>query len=183
MIFFVALLLATAIGCGTSEDQSDEPYPQPHAAHPSYGSEPEVSAYLQSVNPYIHLVGELQMEVDGVVGTSGKATGENLAEVMERIRPRLKEALDQFEMIEPPPLLAPLHRDIKKLMVVRLDAYKLTIEGWQKELDTSDMSLYKDAETRLAEANEMIQQLNEDLKKINTSLQIARNSKGTSATQ
>ena len=37
------------------------------------------------------------------------------------------------------------------------------------------MSLYKGAETKLAEANQIIQQLNEDLKKINASLQLARN--------
>ena len=94
---------------------------------------------------------------------------------MEQVRPRLEEALGLLEKIEPPPVLAPLHRDIKKLMIVRRDAYRLTIAGWHKEQEDSDMSLYKGAETKLAEANQIIQQLNEDLKKINASLQIARN--------
>ena len=175
MVFFMALLLATAIGCGTSEDQMNEPPSQLQATETPYGSEPEISAYLQTVNPYIRLVGELQLEVDGVVSTSGKATGKNLSEMMEQVRPQLEEALGQLEKIEPPPLLAPLHRDIKKLMIVRLDAYRLTIAGWYKEQEDSDMSLYKGAETKLAEANQIIQQLNEDLKEINASLQIARN--------
>ncbi len=177
MVFFMALLLATAIGCGTSEDQMNEPPSQLQAAETPYGSEPEISAYLQAVNPYIRLVGELQLEVERARSTSGKATGKNLSEMMEQVRPRLEEALGLLEKIEPPPVLAPLHRDIKKLMIVRLDAYRMTIAGWHKEQEDedSDMSLYKGAETKLAEANQIIQQLNEDLKKINASLQIARN--------
>ena len=176
MIFFLALLLTAAVGCGSSDDHSSPPPSEQGSATTSYGTLAEVSEYLQAVNPYIHLVGELQMEVDTVVGTSGRATGQNLAAAMAGVQPRLKEMIERFEQIAPPPLLAPLHRDIKKLMLVRLEAYETTIEGWKREQESQDLGLYKEAEAQLVEANQMIQELNDDLKAINSAIQIARNS-------
>jgi hypothetical protein len=89
MIFFLALLLIAAIGCGSGDDQGTPESAKQGSVETSYGTLAEVSSYLQSVNPHIQTVGELQMEVDRVVGTSGKATGQNLADAMGTVRPRL----------------------------------------------------------------------------------------------
>ncbi len=183
MIFFLALLLIAAIGCGSGDDQVAQDSSKQGSTETSYGTLEAVSGYLVSVNPYIRTVGELQMEVDKVVGTSGKATGQNLAAVMEGVRPRLKTVLEDFEKIQPPPLLAPLHRDIKNLMLVRLEAYDITIKGWQAEQDSKDMSVYKGAESKLAAANQMIEQLNQDLKEINTAIQLARKNEGHASSE
>ena len=183
MIFFLALLLIAAIGCGSGDDQVAQDASKQESTVTSYGTLEEVSGYLRSVNPYIRTVGELQVEVDKVVGTSGKATGQNLAVVMEAVRPRLKTALEQFEKIQPPPLLAPLHRDIKKLMLVRLEAYDITLKGWQAEQATEDTTIYKDAESKLAAANQMIEQLNQDLREINSAIQVARETEGHASSE
>ena len=183
MTFFLSLLVIAAIGCGSGDDQVAPESAKQGTTIISYGTIAEVSEYLHSVNPHIRTVGELQLEVDKVVGTSGRATGQNLAAVMETVRPRLKTVLDEFEKIQPPPLLAPLHRDIKNLMLVRLEAYGITIKGWQKEQNSNDMSLYKDAESKLAAANQMIEQLNNNLKEVNSELQLARKNEGNISTE
>ena len=102
---------------------------------------------------------------------------------MEGVRPRLKTALEEFEKIQPPPLLAPLHRDIKNLMLVRLEAYDITIKGWQAEQDSEDMSVYKGAESKLAAANQMIEQLNQDLKEINAAIRLAGKNEGHASSE
>ena len=183
MIFLLGLLLIAAIGCGSGDNQVAQDSSKQGSAETSYGTLEAVSGYLVSVNPYIRTVGELQMEVDKVVGTSGKATGQNLAAIMEGVRPRLKTALEEFEKIQPPPLLAPLHRDIKNLMLVRLEAYDITIKGWQAEQDSKDMSVYIGAESKLAAANQMIEQLNQDLKEINAAIRLARGNEGHASSE
>jgi len=175
MKYSIFILFLLVLGCGRQEEK---PAPQPQepsasAAQTPYGSVEEVKAYLGKIQPFIQEVGKIQAEVDKVVGSSGKATGENLASVMERMRPRLKAAMDSFEKISPPSLLAPLHRDIQKLMVIRLDAYTNTTRGWQRERESGDLSLYEEAETKLKEANDLISQLNAEMKKIHLSLQNA----------
>ena len=58
-------------------------------------------------------------------------------------------------------------------MDIRLDAYSTTIKGWQREKESGDTSLYDEAETKLQEANNLIRQLNEEMKKINLALEKA----------
>jgi len=36
---------------------------------------------------------------------------------------KLKELIEAFDQIQPPPLIAPLHRDIKKMLVLRHEWY------------------------------------------------------------
>lgn len=171
---FLAFCLL-AIGCGSQEK---EPAPQPEktppvATHTEYGSSAEVKAYLEKINPYIQEVGNLQAEVDKTIGSSGKGTSENLASVMKQIFPRLQSARENFAAIQSPPLLASFHRDIEKLMAVRLDAYRATIEGWEVERENNDTSWHEKAEAKLQQANDLINKLNQEMVKINLALEKA----------
>ncbi len=172
-IFLAFCLLA--IGCGSQEK---EPAPQPVKTPPAatqteYGSSVEVKAYLEKINPYIQEVGKLQTEVDKTIGTSGKGTSENLASVMKQTFPRLQSTREKFIAIQSPPLLASFHRDIEKLMAVRLEAYRTTIEGWEAERENNDTSWHEKAEAKLKQANDLINQLNQEMKKINLVLEKA----------
>jgi hypothetical protein len=63
-----------------------------------------------------------------------------------------------------------MHRDIKKLMELRLEAYDLTIKGRTREEVDMDLSLYDEAQIRFQEANKQILALNAQMKKVNQSL-------------
>jgi hypothetical protein len=58
-------------------------------------------------------------------------------------------------------------------MLLRLDAYAAPIRGWQAEQKTGDESLYQHAEAKLQQANQLIVQLNEEMKRINDALAAA----------
>jgi hypothetical protein len=151
--------------CGRKEE--------PKAAQTPYGSAEEVTSYLQKVKPFINQVSAFEVELHQKVGASGQATGRNLSEAMEAIKPRLQQTLREFEQIDPPALMAPFHRDMKKLMATRLEAYDTTIRGRQLEVASKDTSLYKQAEQRLVEANQISLQLNDEIRKINQLIQQA----------
>jgi hypothetical protein len=68
-------------------------------------------------------------------------------------------------------------------MLLRLEAYDITMNGWQMEQDSTDLSLYKEAESKLAAANQMIEQLNKDLKEVNSALHLARKDEGHTSTE
>jgi len=162
-VFILLSLLAG--GCGQRE-------PEPPPPMTPYGSPQEITAYLQAIDPLVQQMGAIQREVDQVIGTSGSATGKNLAPAMEKGRPRLQQALAEFEKITPPPLLAPFHGRIKKLMVLGVDAYGATVEGWHLEQanDTRFESLYAQGGQKMAEAKALSEQLNEEMQKIQQAL-------------
>ena len=158
----LSLALVAFAGCGRKE--------RPAVAQTPYGSAEEVAGYLQKVKPFIQQISAYEVELHQKVGTSGQATGKNLAEAMEAIRPRLQQTLRDFEQIDPPALLAPFHRDMKKLMATRLEAYDTTIKGRQQELAANDTTLYDKAEQQLGEANRISVALNEEIKKMNQAM-------------
>ena len=43
----------------------------------SYGDSKQVQDYLDAINPYVQEVGKIQLEIDKMVGASGKATSAN----------------------------------------------------------------------------------------------------------
>jgi len=104
-----------------------------------YGSLQEVEDYLRVVSPFIQEIVAVQQQYEQGLASAGsnpgsrRGTGENLADTAAAIRPRLLNLLDEFGNLEPPPLLAPFHRDTKQLIVARLDAYGATISGWEAE--------------------------------------------------
>ena len=164
-------MLALILACGPGQDESQK-IPQPvtaetaPATQTSYGNAERVRNYLESINPFIQEVGKIQLEIDKMVGSSGQATGKNLAQAMEIALPRLEQAIEDFGKISPPPLLSPLHNDIKKLMVLRLTGYEITIRGWTREQKDGSEDAYSEAEGKLHEANQLIGTLNQEMAKV-----------------
>ena len=100
------------------------------------------------------------------MGSSNAATAANLNAVYLEVRPQLLEVLLSFDRIQPPPRLATLHDDIRRLIVLRLDAYGLVIEGFGAQNE----DLYPVAEVKLRDANEVIPLINEQLCEIDVAL-------------
>ncbi len=94
------------------------------------------------------------------------ATNENLNAVFQDVRPRLLEALVDLDRIEPPSSLRSLHDDIRMMIVLRLDAYALVMDGYNAD----DDSKYPEAEQKLADANALIPDLNSTLCDIDQAL-------------
>lgn len=150
-----------------------------------YGSVREVEDYLKKVDPFIREIGKIHQQYELGLATAGassevrRGTGQNLAEAAEAIRPRLRKLLGEFEDIEPPPLLAPFHRDTKQLIVARLDAYGATINGRDAEESSGDFdAMYRQAEAELKKANDLILRLNSEMEKIIAAVERAREAEG-----
>ncbi len=159
-----------------------QPEPEAPAAPPEtpFGTVAEVQAYLARIGPYVQEVGSLQASVEqglssgDPAGGPRRGTGRNLSEGAAAIHPRMQAIVKEFDALEPPALLAPFHRDTKKLMLLRLEAYRLLMEGWQTEEAGGDFqALYDSAETRLRDANEMIRLLNGQIVQITKSVEVA----------
>lgn len=155
LLLLLVLSLAMT-GCGKKpEDKS------PPASSTPYGSPQDVSAYFQVIDPLVQELNGLHQELYQKVGTSGKATGANLAPAMAQGKPKLQQVLAQLEKTTPPPLLAPFHEQLKKLVVLRLAAYELTAEGWQQEQAKTPQfeDQYNRGEAKLNEAQQIGGQL------------------------
>lgn len=168
-ILLLCCLLLVA-GCGPGQEQPAPKPAVPDAPATPYGTVTEVKAYLDQITPHIQLVSQLQAEIDRQVGSSGKVTSKNLAAAAAAAAPRLRQAREEFARLQPPPLLAPLHRDIEKLMTVRLDAYAAAEEGWQREQQNRDTAWHGTVEAKLQSANDLIVQLNRQLQQVNEAL-------------
>ena len=183
MTYFLTLCFLSSIlvflSCG---NQDGGKIPEQKAASPKaqieeerasskpYGTKVEIETYLNRINPHVQEVGRIQLSVDKKIGSSGKATGSNLAPVMKSMKPNLEAILDTLSGMNPPPLLSSFHSNFKKLVTLRIAAYDTTIRGHELEQKTGDLSLYKEAEANLEEANKLIVLLNEEMGKIMESL-------------
>ncbi|MBT3342919.1 MAG: hypothetical protein HN712_00035 [Gemmatimonadetes bacterium] len=173
--FCALALLLTACGQSTPEQETDQQATE--AAATDFGSAADVQAYLQNIGPHVQRISELQALYETALATGAddsvdrRGTGRNLATKAADAKPQLQELLVTFDTIEPPPLLAPFHRDVRKLINLRLDAYGKTIKGWDAELAGGEHeAIYGEVEKTLAEANQLIQALNEQMVQITTSL-------------
>ena len=145
-------------GCG-DEDEGEAETP--------YGTAAEIREYRRQLEPVIVEVNDIEMEVyRTAVGSSGQATAANLAAAFERLRPRLQAVLEAVGQIEPPPLLGPLHQNIRRLIVLRLEAFDTLLEGWS----AANEDLYQVAEDRLSQANALIPELNEELESLDMAM-------------
>lgn len=162
-----AALLLMVVGCGN--DKGAQKPAQP--ASTPYGTVEEVAHYLEQINPYIQTVSSLQAHVEKQVGSSGRATADNLAKAMRDVQPQLQQAIDEFGRIQPPGLLANFHARIARLMATRMEAYALTIRGQESAQAADQPAWHAQVEAKLEEANTLISQLNEEMHRINDALQ------------
>ena len=132
---------------------------------------------MQAVDPHIRQVSELQQRMYEVVGSANMATGQNLAAFItdNNAISDLQGSIESFDNIVPPPLLAPLHRDIEKMLMLRLEAFKLTTAGREAELAKTPGNHYEKAEAKLEEANGITLSLNGRLQEVNLSVHAGRN--------
>ena len=179
-LYLISLVpIAFLLSCG---NQDGDKIPEQKAASPnvqaeesgisatSYGTKRDIEQYLNQINPHVQEVGRIQLLVDKNIGSSGRATGSNLAPTMTNVKPNLEAILDTLSNINAPPLLSSFHGDFKKLVALRISAYDTTIRGYSVEKETGDLSLYEEAEAQLKEANKLIVQLNGEMGKIMQSL-------------
>lgn len=149
------LPLLMLLACGDDDPQT------------RFGSVENVGRYRQALNPIIEAVSEIEAGVQQTaVGASGTATAANLAAAYERVLPDLVATRDAFERLIPPRRLSNLHRLIGDLIELRIAAYSLVLSGFAAGNET----LYDDAERKLAEANDLIVQINELLRGVDAEL-------------
>lgn len=152
-----ALALAGAlllVGCG---DDDDAPFGDPAA----------LRAYRNALNPVVDEVSAIDARVrERAVGSSDVATAANLNAVYLEVRPRLLEALVELDRIEPPGEVAGLHAQVRALVVLRLDAYRLVMEGFA----AGDTTVYAAAEAKLRAANDLIPAINATLAEVDAAL-------------
>ena len=184
LTIFSLSLFFTLLACGSPDG---EKIPEQIAASPKvqveeesasstpYGTKPEIETYLNRINPHVQEVGRIQLSVDKNIGTSGRATGSNLAPIMDDLKPNLEDILDTLSVLNPPPLLSSFHGNFKKLVTLRIAAYDTVIRGYKTEKETGDLSVYEQAEAQLDEANEIIVLLNGEMGKIMKSLESSSN--------
>ena len=178
---FLASCSALALvftACGQSSQEEEQATADPSQA--SYGSTAAVSAYLQQITPHIEEIGQLQGQYETALSSAKsenadrRGTGRNLSAKAKEVRPQLQQLLQRFDSIESPPLLANFHRDVRKLITLRLSAYDKTIEGWSyEETGSEPKAIYAQVERTLAEANQLIASLNGEMTKINAALAAA----------
>ena len=149
-----ALALVAAVGC--DKDKKTQ-----------YGLLNELREYRTLINPIIDEVSAIAREVrDRAVDKLARALAEELDEVYREVRPELLEVLVELDRIEPPPGLYSLHTDIRRLILLRLDAYAFVIEG----VATGNEVFYEAAEQKLRAANELIPHVNERLCEVDITL-------------
>jgi hypothetical protein len=180
------LLTFFVLSCGKTEEEASangqsESAPPDMTASTAYGSVAEVSTYLNAINPHIETIGRLQKDYEEQALASSRqgaserrGTGRNLAEKAVAVRPRLQSELDALDAIQPPPLLAPFHRDTRKMLAARIDALRHVIAGWELQQAGDDYEVaFREAEAKFESANQLILQLNTQMDRINTSLKAA----------
>ena len=86
--------------------------------------------------------------------------------VFLEVRPQLLEVLVELDRAAPPVRLLSLHNNIRSLIILRLDAYALVMEGFTAQ----DEALYTAAEEKLASANAIIPDINDTLCDIDLAL-------------
>lgn len=183
------LTLFFALSCGNTDEESatDSQSQSPSVdmtAATAYGSVAEVSAYLGTINPHIETISRLQKDYEDQALASSRqgaserrGTGRNLADKAVAVQPLMQAELDALGAIQPPPLLAPFHRDTRKMLATRIDALRRVIAGRELQQAGGDYeAAFREAEAKFESANQLILQLNTQMKRINTSLEAAAGS-------
>ena len=156
LLWLASALLGAAMVCGGCGDDGDD-------AERTL----ELRAYRTALEPVIVEVSAIEAEVaERAVGSSGVATAANLDAVYREVRPRLLEALVTLDRLESPAQLTDVHEAVRRLIVLRLDAYGLVMQGYA----AGDDSVYAEAEEKLRQANALIPDINARLCDVDVAL-------------
>lgn len=167
--------------CGGGEDEEAAQSKSASTADTPFGSVEAVTTYLVAIDPFVREISAIQADLEQRgVGSTGSAAAANLAPAAADAETSLKAILADFEELTPPPLLSPFHRDTKKLILLRLEAYRAAIEGFDVQQAGSDEfdTYYADAEEKFRQANALIGELNTDMQNITAAVQRASGGAG-----
>ncbi|MFT5085785.1 MAG: hypothetical protein ACI906_002490 [Candidatus Latescibacterota bacterium] len=168
-VVFVGLLVLA--GCG--DDKADTPY----------GDEEVVSVYRSEINSAIDEVNAVEGALrEMAVGSTGKATGENLAAACLLLEARLVAVLVQLDAIAPPRKLSGTHADMRAAIELRREACEKIAAGWQVEQEQSfelAEPIYEAAEMLLSQAREKLALVDEVLGKVDVALGVEQESNPT----
>ena len=116
------LLLVAVAGCGDDAPQTE------------FGSLKSVERYRDELEAIIVEVNAIEQEVwERAVGSTGRATGQNLAPVYRELKPRLVALIVDLDEIAVPPKLTEMHGEMRSALGLRLEAFDLVITGWATE--------------------------------------------------
>ena len=156
------LLLLAVAGCSDDAPQTE------------FGSLKTVERYRDELEAIIVEANAIEQEVwERAVGSTGRATGQNLAPVYRELKPRLVALIVDVEEIAVPPKLTELHGEMRSALGLRLEAFDLVITGWATEQQQSydeAQPLYVDAEKKIAEANALLAAVGEVLLEVDIAL-------------
>jgi hypothetical protein len=156
------LLLILLGGCGDGGDDDTD-----------FGPPATVQAWRTAVSAAIDTVNAVQADLEArAVGSSGQATGQNLAAAAE-LRPRLQRAATALALVEPPPALAELQLRMLRLVLCRDQALALTEQAWDLERTSSYAQarpLYEAASAQFETARQLAQAVNDGLAAVDQSL-------------
>lgn len=159
------LLMVLLGGCGGHGDDDSAT---------DYGPPAAVQAWRTAVSAAIDTVNAVQADLEAqAVGSSGQATGQNLAAAAVELRPRLQLAAAVLAQVEPPPALAELQLRMLRLVLCRDQALALTEQAWDLERTSSYAQarpLYEAASGQFETARELAQAVNDGLAEVDQAL-------------
>lgn len=148
----LALLLVLS-GCGDGDEDTTR-----------FGPAAALRTWRDEVSAAIDEVNAVQAELERLaVGSTGQATGENLATTAPLLRPRLQGAAEALARLEPPAALAGVQLSMLRLVAFRMEGLDLAVQGWQTEQAstfTQAGPLYEAAEARFEQARLLAVQVN-----------------------
>ena len=160
-------LLGLALFLFITSCGSDEP-------ETPYGDAETLAVYRAAVDPLISEINEVEQSLRVMaVGSTGRATGENLAAACQVLDGRLTAVLYQLSAIDPPRKLRAMHADMRTAVDLRLRACQRIADGWQIEREDSfeaARSAYLEAEALLSQARAILVAVNAVLSEVDVAL-------------
>lgn len=160
-------LLGLALFLFITSCGSDEP-------ETPYGDAETLVVYRAAVDPLISEINEVEQSLRVMaVGSTGRATGENLAAACQVLDGRLTAVLYQLDAIDPPRKLRAMHADMRTAVDLRLRACQRIADGWQIEREASfeaAQSAYLEAEALLSQARAILVAVNAVLSEVDVAL-------------
>lgn len=167
-VFKGAILLALLAWVGCGDDKADTPY----------GNEEALSAYRSEVSSVIGEINAVETVMrELAVGSTGRATGENLTAACLQLEARLAAVLVELDAIAPPRKLSDTHADMRAAVNLRREACAKIAFGWLIEQEQSFAQaefVYEEAEALLAQANAKLATVDEVLGKVDVALGVQR---------